>query len=336
MSDDCLFAGIDVSKKKLNLAVRLGQKKYRDSTFPNTDRGIKRLIDRLLSIAPASRIVLEPTGRHHIAVLHALAETEGCEAMPVNPYQARKFQEGRGGRVKNDGLDARSLADMASQLDHDGKFRVFVPPAENVRLLQLLGRQVAVHVGIRSKARCRISSFPPDDPINALSIASNEDIVEFHQLKVDQLLDQMLAIVMEDERLTEIYGLLTQIKGIGKQSALQLMGELLVLPEGMGARQWTAVAGLDPRTNQSGASNLPARISKMGNRYLKQILYMLALTTTQFDPQIKTYYEQLHTRKKSKQLSLVVVMRRLLCGIWHMLNRMETFDSAKCFAVKSS
>ena len=335
MSDDCLFAGIDVSKKMLNLSVRLDKKKYRAASFPNSERGIKRLIDRLLSIAPSSRTALEPTGRHHIAVLHALAETEGCEAMPVNPRQARKFQEGRGGRGKNDGLDARSLADMASQLDHDGKFLVFVPPAENVRQLQLLGRQVAVHVGIRSKATCRIKSFPPDDPINALSIASNEDIVEFHQMKVDQLLDEMLQIVMEDERLTEIYGLLTQIRGIGKQSALQLMGELLVLPKGMGARQWTAVAGLDPRTNQSGMSNLPARISRMGNRYLRQILYMMAMNTTQFDPQIKMYYEQFHTKKGSKQLTLVVVMRRLLCGIWHMLNQMEPFDSTKCFAVRS-
>ena len=125
---------------------------------------------------------------------------------------------------------------------------------------------------------------------------------------------------------------LTGIRGIARQSALQLMSELMAMPEGMGPRQWVAYAGLDPRPKESGVSNPPRRISKMGNRYLKQVLYMAAMTTTRFEPEIREYYVRLHTRKGSKRLAQVAVMRKLLHAFWGMLHHRKPFDPSKCFS----
>lgn len=336
MAEQLVYVGIDVSKAKLDLAVRTGQKQYAESSFANSKAGINKLIQALPAQGTSCRVVLEPTSRHHVRLLLTLAATRSCAVMPVNPRQARKFQQGRGGRAKTDRLDARNLAAMAQQLCLDGEFIAFVPPSDELRELQLLGRQVTVCVDNRSRAKCRISSYPKDDPVNAAAITSNERIVAFHQAEVDQLLEQMLQIVRADQELQRIYELLIQIRGIGSQSALQLMGELLVLPKGMGPRQWVACAGLDPQPQQSGQSNLPSRISRMGNRYLKKVLYMAAMTTTQFEPQIKAFYEQFHARKGSKRLSQVVVMRRLLHGIWQMLHQMIPFDPTKCFPIPTS
>ncbi len=56
-------------------------------------------------------------------------------------------------------------------------------------------------------------------------------------------------------------------------SAIKLMGELLVLPEDMRAKQWVALAGLDPRHNTSGTSvNKKPRLSKAGNHHLRKAL----------------------------------------------------------------
>ena len=57
---------------------------------------------------------------------------------------------------------------------------------------------------------------------------------------------------------------------VGEKSAIQLLGELLVLSAELRAKQWVAMAGLDPRYHQSGTSvEKKALISKVGNRYLR-------------------------------------------------------------------
>ncbi len=55
--------------------------------------------------------------------------------------------------------------------------------------------------------------------------------------------------------------------GIGPVSALQLLGELVLIPANCDVRQWVAYAGLDPRHHESGTSvHQKTRISKVGNR----------------------------------------------------------------------
>jgi transposase len=69
----------------------------------------------------------------------------------------------------------------------------------------------------------------------------------------------------------------TSASGIGPPSAIKLIGELMVLPADMQAAQWVAHAGLDPRPHESGTTHKPRRISKAGNHYLREALYMPAL-----------------------------------------------------------
>jgi len=79
--------------------------------------------------------------------------------------------------------------------------------------------------------------------------------------------------------------MLISVTGIAHASAIQLLGELLVLPDDMQAKQWVAMAGLDPREYPSGSSvNKKPRLSKAGNRYLRIALYMPALSATRHDP----------------------------------------------------
>ena len=76
------------------------------------------------------------------------------------------------------------------------------------------------------------------------------------------MLASALFLVEKNSELKTIFDRLLTVKGIGSKSAVALMGEILVLPEDMSARQWVAMAGLDPRQHQSGTSvDKPARIS---------------------------------------------------------------------------
>ncbi len=65
----------------------------------------------------------------------------------------------------------------------------------------------------------------------------------------------------------------------------------MLLPAGLTTAQWVKFAGLDPRHFKSGSSvEKRARISKAGNRYIRQALTMSALSAKAHDPHVKGFF----------------------------------------------
>src|SRR5262249_8368591 len=124
--------------------------------------------------------------------------------------------------------------------------------------------------------------------------------------RVTQLLRAAKALIAATPVLARPYEQLRSVKGIGPASAVHLLGELLVLPPDMSAKQWVAHAGLDPRWQQSGTSvRPPARISKQGNRRLRAGLFMPALVARRYQPHIAAFGDQLRARHKQPLQVLV-------------------------------
>jgi len=96
-----------------------------------------------------------------------------------------------------------------------------------------------------------------------------------------------------DESLRQSCKLFVSATGIAAASAIQLLGELLVLPDDMRAKQWGAMADLDPRQHPSGSSVSKKPLSKAGNRYLRIALYMPALSAARHDLNIRAFYRHL-------------------------------------------
>lgn len=127
---------------------------------------------------------------------------------------------------------------------------------------------------------------------------------------------------------------LISIKGIARASAVQILGEISVLPPDMTVRQWVAHTGLDPRAFESGESvSKPARISRVGNEYLRSALFMPALVAVRYEPRVKAYYEALIARGKKPKQAVVAVMRRLLHSIYGMFKHGCDFDGELFYAL---
>jgi len=323
------YIGIDVSKRKLDFALRERSTVIQQTVFANSPQGIKQLCAEVVRQPGQVRVLLEPTSRHHQPLLLALADLPGSQVMAADPYRTRKFQETFGKRAKTDRLDARGLAHMAEKLGED--FLPYVPPTDAQRELQFLSRRLTTVVEQRAKLRNRRHSYNKADAACHFVLDSIEHELAFIDQECRELERRMRQLVQADDSEEQLFQLLVKVKGIGVQSALQLLAELRVLAETMGPRQWVACAGLDPRARQSGTANPPQRISRKGNRYLKKVLFMVALSAVQHNAVIKDFYVKLHTRKKSKKLALVAVMRRLLHGLWYVFHHQVPLDPAKCF-----
>ena len=76
------------------------------------------------------------------------------------------------------------------------------------------------------------------------------------------------------------------------------------------------------------------RISKVGNKFIRQALYMPTLVATRFEPNIKGYYEHLINDNGLKKIQAVcAVMRKLLHAIHGMLNSKKEFDGARFYTL---
>ena len=103
-----VFVGIDVSKARLDVALRPDDESF---SVTNNQRGIAVLVKRLKKLH-VSRIVLEANGGYEIATASELAAT-GLPVAVVNPRQVRDFARAMGRLAKTDAIDARVLAHFA-------------------------------------------------------------------------------------------------------------------------------------------------------------------------------------------------------------------------------
>jgi len=109
--------------------------------------------------------------------------------------------------------------------------------------------------------------------------------------------------IAADESLQQSCKLLVSTTGIAATSTIQLLGERLVLPDDMRAKQWGAMAGFDPRQHPSGSSvSKKPHLSKAGNRYLRIALYMPALSAACHDPNVRAFYRHLIGTRGLKEL----------------------------------
>ena len=98
---DKLIIGIDVSKDRLDVAVRPSGEAF---TVARNASGLDALIARLKALAPRL-VALEATGGFETVVAASLGAA-GLPFVIVNPAQIRAFAKALGKRAKTDRVDA--------------------------------------------------------------------------------------------------------------------------------------------------------------------------------------------------------------------------------------
>lgn len=315
--------GVDVSAKTLSVARRrCGEDDEKE--FVNDPAGHREL---LKWVGKAARVCVEATGVYHLQLALTL-RAAGVEVMVVNPRVAKDFARALCNRSKTDKVDARTLLEYLERME----FVAWEAPSEAVLELRELGRRlselVQTSVSEKNRLHARTSSR-----ISSTVIADVKSHVAQIEKRITQIETAAVEVVQGDDDLREQFDILRRIRGVGRRSAIRLLTELAVLDPTMSVKQLVAYAGLDPRRCESGTSvEKPTRISKMGNARLRAVLYMNALSAVRHDRGARLFFAQLVARGKKKMQALVAVMRKLLHGIWIVLQRRVPFESAVLFA----
>ncbi len=319
--------GVDVSQETLDVAARTASEgEERIGQFANTSAGHRQLIKWLTKGGRSARVVLEATGVYSLDLALALDGAARVEVMVVNPRAARKFAEACLQRSSTDTTMAAALREYAARME----FVSWRAPSTAVRELRAIGRRIATLTREKTRElnRQHAGGATADTPAVVLNdVAVN---VRHLQRRIAELERHALVLITTDPELRCAYQHVTSVRGIADATAIQLLGELLVLPADMTVRQWVAHSGLDVRHVTSGTSVCKTpRISKQGNAHIRRILYMPALVAIQREPHVRAFYEQLLAAGKPPLQALVAVMRKLLHAIYGMLKTDTDFDGEK-------
>ena len=290
------FGGIDVSKDRLDVMVLPEERR---SSVSNDTAGWAELVEQLHGSSIAE-IGIEASGGYERGVMRALLAA-GMPMRQVNPFKLRQFAKASGVLAKNDPLDARMIASFVAIMPTCPARRP-APGAERLTEMLAIRRQLSAEKVAAENA----SRLLEDAMLRRLSrrriarLATDIDLLDRH----------LVAIVGTDAALAHRYRLLTSMPGVGVVLACTLIA---LLPElgSMNRKQVAALVGVAPYAFESGT--LKGRRCIWGGRAnVRQVLYMAAMSASNWNPAFKAFHDRLKAAGKLPKVAIVAVMRKMI------------------------
>ena len=290
------YAGVDVSKARLDVAVRPTGERY---SLANEPEGIDALVGRLEEAGP-ELVVLKATGGFERPAAAALAAS-GIAVAVVNPRQARDFAKATGTLAKTDKIDAYVLARFAEALKPEPRT---LPSEEALLLGEILGRRRQL-IGMLVAENNRLSAIV-SAPVKR-RIRAHVRWLEKELSRTDLELEEVLEaspVWRENE------ALLRSVPGVGPTLARTLLAELPELGT-LTHKRLSALVDVAPFNRDSG--RIRGKREVWGGRAkVRSALYMSAMVASKHNPLIREFYERLVEAGKPKKVALVACMRKLL------------------------
>ena len=283
-----VFAGVDVSAREISVArLRSKEGKLTVASFANTTSGHKALLAYLQQGTEEVRVCLEASGNYSLDLALALHAHRHIDVSVVNPRRARRFAESLGERSKTDPVDARVLCEYAARMP----WVVWQPPTPRGLRLRAITRTIESLGVMHTQEKNREHALKASLALPSLVIREMRRHQRYLNNRMEQLRREARRLIAKDPELDRRFRLMLTVPGVAETSALQILGELAVLPDSLDARQWVAFSGLDPSQFTSGTSvDKRPRISRGGSRHLRRALYMPALVALRREPHLRTFY----------------------------------------------
>jgi len=288
------FAGIDVSKERLDVETTLGQR----WSCANRETDFAELIERLQQ-EPIELVVLEASGGYEGAVVGSLTAAK-VPVVVINPRQARDFAKALGLLAKTDRIDAGVLALFGQRIRPEQRALKDEQTRELGALLQRRKQILGMLVAERHRLEMARANVRTD-------IREHINFLVRRLKEVDRGLDELMR---QTPLWRETEELFKPVKGIGPQMLRVICASLPELGK-LSGRKIAALVGVAPYNCDSGKMR-GKRQCWGGRAEVRCTLYMATLTATRFNPVIRAFYQRLLKAGKAKKVAITACMRKLL------------------------
>jgi len=301
-----LFIGIDISKSWIDVCLTIDGriKQMPHGRFDNTSQGFKAMLKfiRQSKYYPGNlnkcAFCMEHTGIYTLP-LCKFSQNKKVFYVLVSPYHLKRSLGLL--RGKSDHLDATYIARYAYL--HSEELTCFTLPSDRLlkikHLLSLRCRLVDSKMSLNVAAK-ELKSFVPTS-INQLIVKHSKNTVKPIAKSIDAIEKQVTILIKEEPELNRLFDLLISVKGVG----LIIAAHLLVYTVGFTAfdnsRKFATYIGIVPFGETSGSSvKVPAKVSHLANKKLKGLISCGASCATNYDKELKAYYERRIAEGKNK------------------------------------
>jgi transposase len=307
-----VYVGVDVSKERLDIAVRPSGECFSEV---NDKRAMSRLAKRLTALH-CTRLVVEATGGYETVMVAALCAA-GLPVVVVNPRWVRDFAKGIGWLEKTDRIDAKLLALYAERAE----LKVQQLPDEATRQLRELCARRMDLLEMIDTERNRL-----EHTTSAVrrQIASHIDYLRKRLKRIERDID---GAVRGSELWRHQDKLMDSVPGVGptlRASVLAWLPELGQLNRGEAGK----LVGIAPLPDDSGKHRGYRRIAG-GRGPLRKVLFMATMGAMLHNPYLRAHYDRLRARGKPHKVALVATMRKLLL-ILNAIIKTDTIWSESC------
>jgi len=147
------------------------------------------------------------------------------------------------------------------------------------------------------------------------------------QIKMfDQTIESQMSLIKKEMVCPEIH-ILKTFKGIDTTSAIGLILEIGVVERFYSVKTICSFFGLNPKFKQSGDKIIGVRMSKLGSKNMRKILFNIAIGAIVHNPLIYEVYQRKLSEGMSKMAAIGVCMHKILRIIYGMLKNMKAFDA---------
>lgn len=117
---------------------------------------------------------------------------------------------------------------------------------------------------------------------------------------------------------------LMQLPGVGYIVAMTVLAAIGDISRFENAKQLVGYAGIGAGVHDSGKTHKEKKITKKGRRELRWAMVEAAWRAVRMSPFWKAEYEKHLKRMRKPNQAIVVIARKLLIAIWHVLGKEET------------
>jgi transposase len=309
------WVGIDVSKRKLDVALLDEAGKVKSKVLANEPTGFVALMTWLRergADAASTHVCLESTGVYSEGCATAFADA-GWKVSVVNPALPKDFGKSELKRNKTDATDAGLLARYCSKMEP----AAWQPPPLEYRKLRSLVERLQALKDMHQQEANRFEAS-----VETAAQASITEHLTWLEIRISELeKDIDDHIDGNKETLGKDAALLASIPGIGRTTAAKVLGLLGDLRRFDSGKALAAFIGVTPRRHESGDSvRGRSSISRTGHANIRHALFMPTLVATRHNPKIKAFRDRLVAAGKSKKSAVLASMNKLV-NIMHAVVR---------------
>lgn len=311
-----IIIGLDISKDTIDAYMENGDKSHYRKVA-NTEQGWQEL----LGIIRRQRrkkvhVCCEYTGIYYLGVATVLHEA-GCTVSVINPAIIRYYAMQEMARNKTDKQDAYLIARYC----REKKPSAWTPPTRQNQRIRALNRRVEQLTKMRTMEINRLKIVQEEDK------ETHQNLIEWLNKEIGQHHARLKALVKEDAELQEKQRLMTSIPGIGEQTATAFLSLVSDIGRFPSAKHFVSYLGLSPQNAESGTSvKRRTRISKMGDRYMRKLLYMPARAACLRSKVWKDWAQRQMQNGKHPKAVYVTMMRKMATYIYKVIVTKQPFD----------